>query len=107
MKHEREHVHHAPQMTTGLHAKEYAQFWPQKSTQFHRGCPKGGGRGARTQGRLSGMLSASWSWDLLYFKGWRLAVGVWRLAAVGGGWWLEVGGWWRLVVGSWWQGWVD
>ena len=30
-------------------------------------------------------FSASWSWDLLNFKNWRLAVGGgWRLAAVGG-----------------------
>ena len=41
----------------------------------------------RSRGRslFSGHASASWSWDLLYFKGWRLAVGGgwWRLAAVG------------------------
>ena len=65
-------------------------------------------------------LSASWSWDVLYFKGWWLAAGSWWLVAVGGwqrlvvgsGWWLAavggwqlvaVGGWQRLVVGSgWW-----
>ena len=64
--------------------------------------------------------------------GWRLAVGNWRLVAVGGGWqrlvaggwWLEAvgswrlvaaggwrrlvaGGWWRLVVGGWWRLAVD
>ena len=39
------------------------------------------------------MLSTSWSWDLLYFKGWRLAVGGWWRLAVDGGWR-------RLVVGG-------
>ena len=53
--------------------------------------------------RLTGTLSASWSWDLLYFKRWRFAVGSWRLA-VGAGWWLvAVGGWWGLVVGGGWR----
>ena len=34
---------------------------------------------------MTGTLSASWSWDLYYFEGWRLAAGGWwRLAAVGG-----------------------
>ena len=51
---------------------------------------------------FTGALPASWPWDLLYFKGWRLAVGGWRLLAVGGCWRLAVvGGCWRLVVGSW------
>ena len=38
---------------------------------------------------FTGTFCASLSWDLLYFKGWRLAVGgCWRqLAVVGGGWW--------------------
>ena len=39
---------------------------------------------------------------ILFFKGWRLAVGGWWLVAVVGGWWLAVGGWRRLAaVGSW------
>ena len=33
----------------------------------------------------SDVLPALWPWDLLYSKGW-------RLAAVGGGWWLVVPG---------------
>ena len=37
--------------------------------------------------------------DLLYFKGWRLAVSGWWLV-VGGG-WMVVGGWWGLAVGGW------
>ena len=42
---------------------------------------------------FTGTLSASWSWDLLYFKDWRWAVGGWRLVAVGVGWRLAaVGG---------------
>ena len=40
-----------------------------------------------------------WSWDLLYFKGRRLVVGL----AVGSGWQLVGGGGWRLAVGSWWR----
>ena len=57
---------------------------------------------------FTGRLSASWSWDLLHFKGWRLvAIGGWRrLAAVGSGWRLAIGGWWgwRLAVGGgWWS----
>ena len=67
----------------------------------------------------TGTLPASWSWDLLYFKGWRLVIGGWRLVAIGGwrrlaavggwrlvvdgGWRLAVGGGWRLAVGSWWS----
>ena len=36
--------------------------------------------------------------------GWRLAVGNWRLVAVGGGWRrLVVGDWWLVAVGSGWQ----
>ena len=35
---------------------------------------------------------------------WRLAVGDWRLVAVGGGWWwLVVGDWWLMAVGSGWR----
>ena len=35
---------------------------------------------------------------------WRLAVGGWRLVAVGGGWrQLKVGDWWLMAVGSGWQ----
>ena len=41
---------------------------------------------------VQGGLSASWSWDVLYFKGW-------QLAAVGGGWRrLMVGGPWGLSL---------
>ena len=40
---------------------------------------------------FTGTLSATWSWDLLYFNGWRsAAVGSWRLVAVGG--WRYRGG---------------
>ena len=70
----------------------------------------GGGGGGGHQRTFMGTLSASWSWDLLYFKGWQLAVGRrWRLAV--GGWRLAVGGWqlvgsggWRrlVAVGGWW-----
>ena len=82
---------------------------------FSRAVLTGGGGGEekgsqRQQKRtFTGTLSASWPWDLLYFKGWRLAVGGWRLAfgggwrlvAVGGGWQLAVGGgWWLVVSGS-------
>ena len=55
-----------------------------RAGRWGQGCPEWGSY--RQQKRTStGTLSASWSWDLLYFKGWRLAVGGWRLA-VGGGW---------------------
>ena len=77
------------------------------SAQFGAGCRtvfKGGVGGAlwrQNKRTFTGTLSASWSWDVLYFKGWRLAVGnwwqlavgCWRLVAAGGGWWLAVGGW--------------
>ena len=64
----------------------------------------------RQQKRMfTGTPSASWSWDLLYFIGrrlalggwWLVAVGVWRLAVGGGGRWLVVGGWRLVAVGSW------
>ena len=52
---------------------------------------------------LTGTLFASWSWNLLYFKAWQLAVGGWRRLVVGG-WRLAVGGGWRrLVAGGWWR----
>ena len=49
---------------------------------------KGGGgeKRVRNTNRNERSLSASWPWDLLYFNGWRLAVGGWPLAAVCG-WW--------------------
>ena len=50
---------------------------------------------------FTGTLSASWSWDLLYFKGW-LGGGWWR-SAVGGWWRLAAVGGWRLVSGGWWR----
>ena len=59
---------------------------------------KGGGGLCQEKRTFTGALSASWSWDLLYFKvgGWRLAsVSSWRL--------LAVGGWRRLAVGDWWS----
>ena len=53
---------------------------------------------------FTGMLSASWSWDHLYFKGLRVAVGGWWLVTVGGWWRLAAVGGWRLVgVGGWWS----
>ena len=41
---------------------------------------------------------------LVAVNGWRLAVGNWRLVAVGGGWrQLVVGDWWLVAVGSGWR----
>ena len=72
---------------------------------FTRAVLKGGGKtfATPTDRTFTGALSASWLWDLLYFKGWRLEIGGWWWLAVGGGWWLVVGGWWGLAVGGWWQ----
>ena len=48
-------------------------------------------------------LVAIGGWRLVAIGGW-LAVGDWRLVAVGAGWWWVIGGWWRLaVVGGWWS----
>ena len=53
---------------------------------------------ARGHSMCSTMVGGGWRWG----GGWRLAVGNWRLVAVGGGWWLAVGGGWRLMgVGGW------
>ena len=48
-------------------------------------------------------LVAVGSWRLAALGGRQLATGGWwRLVVVGSGWWLVIGGWWRLaVVGSW------
>ena len=53
-------------------------------------------------------LVAVGGWRLVAVGGWRLAVGNWRLVAVGGGWRrLVVGDWWFVEVGSGWQLAVD
>ena len=55
---------------------------------------KGGGGQTFVTPTETGLLSASWSWDFLHFKSWRLAVGSWWLTGVGNGSWrlMAVGG---------------
>ena len=66
-----------------------------------QGCPEGKKKRKSfvtpSETNVHGTPSASWSFmDLLYFKGWQLAVSGWRLV-VGGGWRWAVGSW-RLVA---------
>ena len=85
-----------------LHASLSTEIWqPLHGTcrcgagDVDHGCPSGEKkRPSQSQQKqtLTGKLPASWSLDLLYFKGWRFVVGGWwRLMAVGG---------WRLVPGG-------
>ena len=79
--------------TTG----QLSSAWHRAGLCF-RGRKKERLRNANRNEHLWGILSASWSWDLLSFKGRRLAVvGAWGGLEVGGCGRLAVGGW-RLVV---------
>ena len=79
-----------------LNGKKMCSFTQvsQKIPRAHHVLAVGGGRLAVGDWRL---LAVGGSWWWLAVGGWSpLAVGGWRLVAVGGWWRLAIGGWWSL-----------
>ena len=92
--------HHHPQPSNDSHTNTHTGVSLTGKKKMCSGFPK---KPAGTPCAQPWLVAVG-GWRLTAVGGWRLAVGNWRLVAVGGGWRrLVAGGWWLEAVGSGWQ----